>query len=395
MEVLVLSPIQRAFPLQAFDYRPLHTVSECAHYLAVPHYLSPPSPLTNAQKVALCRAFSIAHFDDCRGVFANDSDENIYREVTYSTEDVAWALMREFHAPWAQTISGTKIPDICQITRGIVSNGTVDAKRLGSRWADRHRPMDFWEVRGNDFSKWEATKRSLSLWSSTLPASLPAPSFLSLVDFQQEFAQRFAPLGSRPFYGPKKWGLVTSQVATLFSRGHYGRVHHVTGKLWHCLVRIPYLNDKFSLVLLLPHLDSTVPEMMASLTPAQLQLYFKRLHIETTSLSLTMPKFTPLGDFDFRPVLEEHNLVNFHLTNNSTAMLNFPQFIRVGKQQLGPHEEEVAIDERFHFEELGSSDDHVHVNRPFVFLIIGKYIDLYHKPAFDVLIAGYYNGPEN
>lgn len=343
--------------------------------------------------MALCRAFSIAHFDDCRGVFANDSDEEVYRKMIYSSEETAWALMRHFHAPWSQVISGTKIPDICQITRGIVSNGTVDALKLGSRWAERHQPMHFWEVKANNFSKWEATKRSLSMWSSTLPGSLPAPSFLSLVDFQQEFAQRFALIGSRPFYGPKKWGLVTSQVATLFSRGHYGRLHHVSGKLWHSIVRIPYLNDKFSLLLLLPHLDSTIPEMMASLTPTQLQLYFKRLHIEAPSISLTIPKFTPFGDFDFRPILEEHNLVEFQLTSNSSAFLSFPQFIRVGKQQLGPQEGEVAIRESEQFD--AQSDAHIQVNRPFVFLVIGKYIDLYHKPAFDVLIAGYYNGPEN
>lgn len=371
----------------------MHTVSECAQYLAVPHYLSPPSELTNAQKVALCRAFSIAHFDDCRGVFANDSDDEVYRKVTFSGEEVALALMREFHAPWSRLISSTKIPDVCQITRGIVSNDTVDALKLGSRWAARHRPMDFWEVKENNFSKWEATKRSLSMWSNTLPSVLPAPSFLSLVDFQQEFAQRFAPIGSKPFYFDKKWGKVTSQVTTLFSRGHYGRLHHVTGKLWHSIVRIPYLNDKFSLVLLLPHLDSTIPEMMASLTAKQLQLYFKRLHIETPSISLTIPKFTPFGDFDFRPILEEHNLVQYQLTSNSTAFLNFPQFIRVGKQHLGPQEGEVAIDESVHID--AQSDAHVQIDRPFVFLIIGKYIDLYNKPAFDVLIAGYYNGPEN
>ena len=230
-----------------------------------------------------------------------------------------------------------------------------------------------------------------------MPTSIPSNSLLSLIDFRQEFAQRFSSIGKRNFYGAKKWGMVTHKVDTLYSRGNYGKVHHVIGqgKQWHTLVRIPYMNTRFSLIIAIPYGESSIQELLQSLTPKQFQHYLKRLHIEHSSITLTIPRFRLNGDFDFGPILKLQNLTQISLTslNSTISINNCQQFVRVGGQKLEIRSDVMSRSGDKDLDET-QSDNFIPVNRPFVYFIVGKYIDLYHKPAFETIIAGYFNGPE-
>ena len=99
---------------------------------------------------------------------------------------------------------------------------------------------------------------------------------------------------------------------------------------------------------------------------------------------------------DFKPFLTSQNVTHFNLTRISPTLSlpsNVQQFVQVSN--FGVREQEkLVLEARYQYEPSDVNiNDIFPVNRPFVYLILGKYVDLHHKPAFEIVISGYFNGP--
>ena len=164
----------------------------------------------------------------------------------------------------------------------------------------------------------------------------------------------------------------------------------------HLMVRIPLDDPKFSLVLMIPSTD--IPSMLSEISPSQLTYYLKRLQLDEKQIRLTIPKFTIGGRFDFGPILAANNVTQFDLVKLSQN-LTMPAEIKQVIQMSGEGMVE-SFWSRMYKNYYGwwSKERHVPeivADRPFVYLVVGRYLDLNLKPAFETLAAGTYYGPSD
>lgn len=181
---------------------------------------------------------------------------------------------------------------------------------------------------------------------------------------------------------------------------HFPIVLHESGEKFHTLIRVPYEDPKYSLILMLPDQSSNVGEMMKSFTPKKLDYYFKRLLIDepiNQKVVLTLPRFNLTSHLDFGPYLTAHNLSHFNLTRVSPSLTlpsSIHQYIQMSNLGVRGGPEKLILEARSDEQSSDVSiNDFLPINRPFAYMIIGSYVDLHHKPASEVLLAGYYNRP--
>jgi len=237
---------------------------------------------------------------------------------------------------------------------------------------------------------------SSSNYTSNLP-KIRQNELLNIVQFNQNWAQSFSTTGKQDFFPQTNSKSSPIKLEFQQSYGYFG------GTLFpvkltprsthnHTLLSIPFENAKYSLVLLLPDKNSSVPEMLSRLTAQQLANYMRKLQLNISKFELNMPRFNLSGMMDFTALLKKSNITEFSLArvaNNISLPANLRQFINVAINNHNNSGMSKLVEK-----ERSRVFKSIQINRPFAYLVVGKHVDLHKKPGFEILIAGFFNGIE-
>lgn len=358
------------------------------------------SELTRPQKIALCHFFSIADFSECVQSFIGDPSDfctdSVHQYIeqynsNYSNADIAWQEVRQFHR------SEDKFGGFFH--RVLLLGDEV--QQQSKLWK---RTLEWFQMRSyvlpRDGETWEGFKRDhLPNELYELDLQPVTPSFLNFIHFDLKLNRTFIQYRHQANFFTSTGDVV--QVDTFMSDpAHFPIVLHESGEKFHTLIRVPYEDLKYSLILMLPDQSSNVGEMLKSLTPKKLDYYFKRLLIDepiNQKVVLTLPKFNLTSHLDFGPYMATQNLSTFNLTRVSPSLTvpsSIHQYIQLSNLGVKSGPEKLVLEARSDDQPSDVSiNDFLPINRPFAYLILGSYVDLHHKPASEILLAGYYNKP--
>lgn len=238
------------------------------------------------------------------------------------------------------------------------------------------------------------------------PITPVANELLSIVQLTQKWAKPFSAIGKHLFKLPNGTSVPTEMLSRqdAFAWVNHGPESRTPDGSSHLLLKLPFTDARYSLVLLLPSTSSNVTRMLSELTPTQLTYYLKRLQLdEKTQVKVTLPRLPLSGTYHFGPLLETVNLSSFALTAISPNVTE-PVVVGGALKQIVEVNSEGMVESYWRglakgaygwvAKERGPPVDALTLDRPFVYLLVGRYLDLNLKPAFEVLVAGTYNGPE-
>lgn len=243
-----------------------------------------------------------------------------------------------------------------------------------------------------------STFRSRLVDQTTTPTS----SLLNIVQISQKWPKSFSNIGAHVFYSPVN-ATPTEMIykQDTFSWINHGPETYTPDSKAHLLVRIPLEDPKYSIVLMVPAEEKSVGEMLGEISPEQMTYYLKRLQLDEKEVRLTMPKLVINGTADFGPILEAAGLSSLELTRAS-ANLSEPIVVSGSLKQIVQMSNPGMVESTWsrlmanYYGWLGKGRvvEEIKVNRPFVYMLVGRYLDLNLMPAFDVLVAGSYYGPD-
>ncbi len=228
----------------------------------------------------------------------------------------------------------------------------------------------------------------------------PTASLLNIVQISQKWPKAFASIGAHVFYSPANatpTEMIYKQDA--FSWINHGPETYTPDSKAHLLVRLPLEDPKYSIVLMVPAEEKSIGDMLGEINAEQLTYYLKRLQLEEKEVRLTMPKLEINGSADFGPILEAAGLGSMELSRAS-ANLSEPIVVSGSLKQIVQMTNYGMVETAWsrltsYYGWLGKARavDEIKVNRPFAYMLVGRYLDLNLMPAFDVLVAGSYYGP--
>lgn len=372
--------------------------------------------LERYQKIKLCHEFGLDDTEECLTTFLGDltdfcEDQSTHDYIdyyhlnrSYTDLELAWHVVRQFHDLVQQR--DDSIPSFgyhSYLHRLMFLSKHIETKyeTLLEKMADWFAMKQFNLSRTVDMEEWKQFEKD-QLWTHQLKFEPKADSLLNVVLFDQKWNHSFYRLDGRWNFYDRNGSV--HQLEMIAKHDHFGTIEHrdPNQNRSHLVIRIPYENTKYSLLILLPDIRSNVTEMLNTLEPLQLDYYLKRLVAgeDQKHIVLTLPRFIFSGRYNLGPLLHANELDHFNLNridyNGSLRQTSFEQLIKIYNYGIVEEETKLSLEPRSDDEQMpadASIDDFVSLNRPFVYLLVGKYIDLQRKPAFDILVSGIWNGP--
>lgn len=343
---------------------------DCFHLLrlSVDHEPRTNRSLTANERLRLCLSFQITDYHECIHQFTIEP-ENYFRiqYIDYGLDDIVRHLIAKFHYKSNDTS--------CYFHRILLLNSAASPitliEPILQRYSMQHVDLE------KEFS------------SSNVEIPVTQNELLNIIQFDQPLRYDYTSIGMLDFVGSK------TKVEMLRSRD----LHKLIQDDQFMIISIPFVNEQFKLLILLPKSDSNPKTIVNKMTDRKLYNQMIKLQIMKANSIVTLPRFQISGLFDFGLILREHNISNFNLEPNQTISSSIKQFIRVhsfleDSFESSTKEESSSITGRRTTQISELDYQFTVVDRPFAYMLVGSYIDLHKQPAFEVLLAGIVNIPQ-